>query len=236
MTGLLEGIDVRNITSNYWLLPRSFVFPTIRFQCNGRIQGVRGIAHYNRRYFYNRTLVLNLQVWRQNQCHYVPTGINSNATFSPVAIAHESDSTAPFYFITSQTASFSSALGDASIDVKAGDILAIYLPPRTSYNDNIQFNSIPIALANEFQTSYFAPELNMCWSPTLEKTQCHCGSTIGTPLLALNFVSTTSLPTGKIVTFCLTIIMFLCSCSSMDASIYKFVLWQQILYYPFGVL
>ena len=195
------------------------MLPTIRFQCNGRIQGVRGIAHYNPwpSYYYNRTLVLNLQVWRQNQGHYVPTGINSNATFSPLG----TNSTTPFYFTNPQTASFSSSLGDASIDVKAGDILAIYLPPHTSYSNIIQVNSIPIALADEFQTSSFRTALSMCWSPALESTQCHWGSTIGTPLLALNFISTTSsVPTSKIVNYCLTIIMLLgYSCLSAYALI-----------------
>ena len=199
MTGLLEGIDNRNITSSYWLLPGSLVFPTIRFQCNGRIRGVRGVAHYDSRYYYNRTLVLNLQVWRQNQGHYAPIGINSNATFSTLGIGFGTNSTSPLYFTIPRDAFFSSTLGDALIDVKAGDILAIYLPPHTSYNNIIQVNSIPIALADGFQTPYFRAALSTCWSPTLERTQCRCGLTIGTPLLALNFISTTSLSTGKIV-------------------------------------
>lgn len=172
------------------------MFPTIKFQCNGHIQGVKGIAYYDRRLYYNRTLVLNLQLWRNNQSHYAPTGINNNATFSPEGFASASDSpTAPLYVNISGDYPF--IINDASIDVMAGDILGIYLPPRTSYDNRTQVNSIPIALADEFQTPFFRPALSTCWSPTLGRTQCHYGFSIKTPLLSLDLVST-SVPTGKL--------------------------------------
>lgn len=199
VTGLLKNVNAPNIASSYWIRRGSYAFPTVAFKCNGSIQGVRGIAYFTRNLYYNRTLVLNLNLWRRKQSHYVPTMINSNATFSPEEIATGSASAAaPFYFNNPRNYTFSINLGDASINVMAGDILGISLPSATHYRNNILINHIPIGLADDFQITYFDTLPSACWSPTLGRTLCNSFEIDKAPLLSLNFVPT-SVSTGKLV-------------------------------------
>ena len=214
MTGPLEGIEVSKVKSSYYTRDGLHVFPTARFHCNGHILGVWGITYFesiSNDFFYNRTLVMNLQVWRQNQSHYAPTGINSSVTFSPESIATGSASdTAPFYFSDSQNYTFNLSL-DAPIDVVAGDILGIYLPPSTRYaTRSTLINSIHIDLADDFQNPVFDSLPRACWSPTLGTTLCNLVSSAMTPLLSVNFAST-SLPTGELAFSCLP---HICLCSN----------------------
>lgn len=204
MNGLVEEAELFNVTSRFWISAGLYVYPTIKFQCNGQIQGISGIAYFealgSRNYYYNRNLLLNLQLWRQNQSYYAPTGINSSVVFSPEEIASGSDSsTAPVYFSNIiLNYNFSINLGNASIDVMAGDILGISLPPNTSYVGNTQINRIPIRLADDFVISY-SNGRSPCWSPTLGATLCNRIFSTYKPLLSLNFTST-SMPTGKLAT------------------------------------
>ena len=178
-----------------------YVFPTIEFECNGSIQGVRGIANFDTGCYYRRTLFLNLNLWRLNQTEYVPT-ISRNVSFSPESITSGGDSaTAPLYFSMARSYNFSINLTDASIDVMAGDILGIYLPPETTYESSTVINHIPIGEADEFQmSSLWIPPA--CWSPTLGRALCSplplLLYRIPAPLLSLNFVPA-SVPTGKLV-------------------------------------
>ena len=134
MTGLFENVNAPDIASSFLIRPGVYVFPTIEFECNGRIQGVKGIAYFATRQNYNRTLVLNLNLWRRNLTRYIPTNINRNVAFSPESIASGSDSaTGPLYFNMSRDYTFNINLADAPIDVMAGDTLGIYLY-TTRYN------------------------------------------------------------------------------------------------------
>ena len=228
MTGLLKNVNAPNIASSYWIRRGSYAFPTVAFKCNGSIQGVRGIAYFTRNLYYNRTLVLNLNLWRRKQSHYVPTMINSNATFSPEEIASGSASAAaPFYFNNPRNYTFSINLGDASINVIPGDILGISLPLA-----NTLINHIPIGLADDFQIPYFDTLPSACWSPTLGRTLCNSFEIDKAPLLSLNFVPT-SVPTGKLVVcliyliciwYSLVIVILQVLC--IFASVCKFVLYQ----------
>ena len=203
MTGLFENVNTP-ASRSWFRLTGLYVFPTIEFKCNGSIQGVRGIAYFAEQssYRYNRTLVLNLNLWRRNQSHYVPTNINRNVVLSPESIASGRHSTtASFYFDTPRNHSFSINLGNSSIEVMAGDILGIYLPPVTTYTSSIRvINHIPIGAADDFLIPYFVTQTSACWIPTLGLTLCNSlGSRrIRAPLLSLNFVPT-SVPTGKLV-------------------------------------
>ena len=202
MTGLLEEAKLSTVATSRWIRQGLSVYPTIKFHCDGWIRGISGIAYFEalerRNYYYNRTLVLNLQVWRLNQfeSYYAPTGINSNAVFTPEKVASGSNSLiAPFYFSNSLDSNFSIDLGDASIEVMAGDILGISLPQSTPYGSNTQINGIPIMVADNFTSSYFTGHSN-CWSPTQGATLCNPILTSFTPLLALK-ITPTSMPTGK---------------------------------------
>ena len=200
MTGLLEEAELPNVATSRWIPEGLWVYPTIKFHCDGWIRGISGIAYFealeHRNFYYNRALVLNLQVWRLNQSYYAPTGINSNAVFTPEEIASGSNSSiAPFYFSNTLDSNFSIDLGDASIEVMAGDILGISLPQTTLYGNNAQINGIPIRVADNFPIQYFGGHFN-CWSPTQGATLCNHIVTGSTPLLALKFTST-SVPTGK---------------------------------------
>ena len=203
VTGLLEETNFSNAATSRWIPPGLVVYPTIEFQCDGRIQGINGIVYFEalerNNYYYSRTLALTLQVWRLNQSYYAPTGINFNVLVSPENIASGSNSSmAPFYFSNTLITSFSINLGNASIDVMAGDILGISLPLSSLYAGNIQINRIPIALADNFPIRY-SNGRSECWSPTLGETLCNSIFTSFTPLLTLNFTST-SMPTGKLTT------------------------------------
>ena len=203
MTGLFENVNAPDIASSFWIRPGVYVFPTVEFECNGRIQGVRGIAYFERQAIdmrlYNRTLSLNLNLWRRNLTRYIPTNINRKATFSPELIASGSDSaTAPFYFNMSRDYTFNINLADAPIDVMAGDTLGIYLPPDTTYGSSTVINRIPIVLADDYIFPYYS-SLPTCWSPTLGTALCSpvpkCP--FRAPLLSLTF-SPTAVPTGKL--------------------------------------
>ena len=204
VTGLFEfeNIHAPDIASRYWFDSAGlYVFPTIEFECNGSIQGVRGIANFYTGRYYRRTLFLNLNLWRLNQNKYVPT-ISRNVTFSPESITSGDESaTAPLYFSMARSYTFSINLTDASIDVMAGDILGIYLPPETTYESSTIINHIPIGGTDDFIiSSVFA--LPRCWSPTLGRASCSplplLLYRIRGPLLSLNFVPAL-VPTGKLV-------------------------------------
>ena len=148
---------------------------------------------------------MTLQVWRMNQSYYAPTGINSNAVFTPEKVASGSNSLiAPFYFSNSLDSNFSIDLGDASIEVMAGDILGISLPQSTPYGSNTQINGIPIRVADNFPIRYFVEHFS-CWSPTQGATLCNQIFTGFTPLLALEFTPT-SMPTGKHVVLLIVVL------------------------------
>ena len=198
-----EDVHAPDIASDFWFQSTGlYVFTEIEFECNGSIQGVRGIAYFATQLNYNRTLVLNLNLWRRlNQNTYIPT-VSRNATFSLESIASGSDSaTSSFYFNMSRDYTFSIDLADAPIDVMTGDILGIYLPPETTYESSTIINHIPIRGADDFPISYFFVS-PACWSPTLGRVVCNLllilQSSNWAPVLSLNVVPT-SVPTGKLI-------------------------------------
>ena len=95
---------------------------------------------------------------------------------------------------------FSVNLADSSIEVMAGDILGIGLPPVSTYTIyTTVINHIPIGAADDFLIPYFVTEPSACWNPTLGRTLCNSlrSNPIRAPVLSLNFVPI-SKPTGKL--------------------------------------
>ena len=236
VTGLFENVNTP-ASRSWFRLTGLYVFPTIEFKCNGSIQGVRGIAYFAEQssYRYNRTLVLNLNLWRRNQSHYVQANINRNVVLSPESVASGRHITGSFYFDMSGYYTFSINLADSSIEVLAGDILGIYLPPVTTYNFSTVINHIPIGAANNFSIPYFVTEPSACWSPTLGRTLCNSlrSNPIGAPMLSLNFVPTSN-PTGKLALhvfdrFCVCdACIYVHVCFSMKVVLYQIVLLLSI--------
>ena len=200
VTGLLEEayISRLSIADSYSFAdPGFYVFPTAKFQCNGSIESVSGIAHFeglSDGAYYNRTLLLNINLWHRDQGSYAPTGMNRNVTLSLDSIASGSNLTdGLFYFRNALSHEFSMSVGEPSIHVMAGDILGIYLPGPTDYDEGeTQHNSIPIGLTDDFRSLLTPCEARIL---RLESNDCPVVYSIKTPLLFFNFVPTSV--TGK---------------------------------------
>ena len=201
VTGLLEEAYISRLSTTDRISfagPGLYVFPTVKFQCNGRIESVSGIAHFEDEAYYNRNLLLNINVWRRDQRRYAPTGISKTVTLSLDDIASEhnlTDGLPKFYFSNVQSYVFSISLGDASISVMAGDILGIYLPWHTDHDEGI-IQYIPIGLVDNFKNLSL---LTSCSTPMLGNVECDSVSLFETSLLSFNFVSTSV--NGKHINF-----------------------------------
>ena len=57
------------------------------------------------------------------------------------------------------------------IEVEAGDVLGIYLPPTGTVVDNVVVNSIPLLIADGPDIRVRGP--TSCWSPTQGRFACH---------------------------------------------------------------
>ena len=200
VTGLLEEAYISRLSiahSYSFAVPGFYVFPTVKFQCNGSIESVNGIAHFESLSdgaYYNRTLLLNINLWRRVQGLYAPTGMNRNVTLSINGIASGSNLTdGLFHFRNALSHEFSLSVGEPSIHVMAGDILGIYLPWPTDYDEGeTQHNSIPIGLTLDFRSLLMPCAAGRLWLGSIE---CPVVYSIKTPLLFFNFVPTSV--TGK---------------------------------------
>ena len=165
------------------------MFPTAKFECSGRILGLQGRAYFDtlsNDYYYNGTLVLSLQLWKEEQDHYTAPLQNHTVSLSTAQIDTAVASSNPrlFYFGSIRRWTFSMSL-DEAIEVEAGDVLGIYLQPTGTVGDNVVVNSIPLGIAD-------GPDIRVlgstsCWSPQ-GRIVCHpLLSFTGLPLLSFEF-------------------------------------------------
>ena len=180
-----------NITTSQHISEGFYLFPTAMFTCNGRIVGFQARAYFkgieeNDKYYYNETLVLNLQFWKEEQGHYAAPVRNHTLSLATKGIATGRPSgTYPgkYFFRESQLFQFSNRL-DEAIEVEAGDVLAVYLPPTTNEVPKA-INSIPLVIADSPGIRAQSP--TPCWSP---KGQIVCHPVLpftGVPLLSFEF-------------------------------------------------
>ena len=166
------------------------MFPTAKFECSGRILGLQGRAYFNRLlndYYYNGTLVLSLQLWKEEQDHYTAPLQNHTVSLSTAQISTALASANPglFFFSNSRTLTFPITL-DEAIEVEAGDVLGIYLPPTGTVRDKVVVNSIPLDIADGPDIRVHGP--TSCWSPTQGHFVCHqLQPFTGLPLLSFEF-------------------------------------------------
>ena len=176
-----------NITSSRFISEGFYLFPTAKFGCSGRILGLQGRAYFYSPY-YNGTLVLSLQLWKEEQDHYTAPLQIHTVSLSTAQIDTVMDSMAfpgLFYFFNFQAWTFSMSL-DEAIEVEAGDVLGVYLPPTGTAGDYVVVNSIPLGIADGPNIHVRDP--TSCWSPTQGRFVCHqLLSSTGLPLLSFEF-------------------------------------------------
>ena len=181
-----------NITTSQHISEGFYLFPTAMFTCNGRIVGFQARAYFegmegNVDYYYNETLVLNLQFWKEEQGHYAAPVRNhtlSLATREIDTVVTSGRYTGKYFFRNSLFFQFSNRL-DEAIEVEAGDVLAVYLPPRTRNKDPKAINGIPLVIADSPGIRAQSP--TSCWSP---QGQIVCHPVLpftGVPLLSFEF-------------------------------------------------
>ena len=179
MNGFITDVNNPNITSSRSISEGFYLFPTAKFRCSGHIFGLQGRATFDgspdpTNYYYNETLVLSLQFWKEEQGHYVAPLQNHSVSVSTEQLGTVRASTAfdgLFVFEGDQTLTFSIRLEEA-IEVKSGDVLAVSVPPRTKSspgNWNV-INGIPLLIANGPGT--FLQNSTSCWSPQ-GRTVCY---------------------------------------------------------------
>ena len=179
MNGFITNVTNPSITSSRSISEGFYLFPTAKFRCSGRILGLQGRAKFDGRspptfFYYNETLVLSLQFWKEEQGHFVAPLQNHSVSVSTEQLGTVRASTAfdgLFVFDRDQTLTFSIRLEEA-IEVKAGEVLAVSVPPRTKSspgNRNV-INGIPLLIANGPGT--FHQNSTSCWSPQ-GRTVCY---------------------------------------------------------------
>ena len=178
-----------NTTSSPYIFEGFYLFPTAMFTCNGSIVGFRGIAYFEGdiRYYYNERLVLSLQFWKEEQGHYAAPVRNHTLSLATTRIdTGVSSGSYPgnYFFRDSLYFKFSNRL-DEAIEVEAGDVLAVYLPPRTRNKAPKAINGIPLVIADSPGIRAQSP--TPCWSP---QGQIVCHPVLpftGVPLLSFEF-------------------------------------------------
>ena len=194
LTGFIANVTNPNITSSRFISEGFYLFPTAKFECSGRILGLQGRAYFDTlsNFYYNGSLVLSLQLWKEEQGSYTAPLQNHSVSLSTAQIDTAMDSAifpGLFYFRNIQTRTFSISL-DEAIEVEAGDVLAIYLPPTGTVTDNdrdnVVVNSIPLGIADGPDIGVRGP--TTCWSPTQGRFACHqLLPSTGLPLLSFEF-------------------------------------------------
>ena len=177
-----------NITTSQHISEGFYLFPTAMFTCNGSIVGFRGIAYFEGDFrYYNERLVLSLQFWKEEQGHYAAPVRNhtlSLATRRIDTVVTSGRYPGKYFFRNSLFFQFSNSL-DEAIEVEAGDVLAVYLPPITRNEVPNAINSIPLVIADSPGIRAQSPI--PCWSP---KGQIVCHPVLpftGVPLLSFEF-------------------------------------------------
>ena len=199
LTGFIANVTNPNITSSRFISEGFYLFPTAKFECSGRILGLQGRAYFNRLlndYYYNGTLVLSLQLWKEEQDHYTAPLQNHSVSLSTAQIDTVVASASPglFYFTSIRRWTFSMSL-DEAIEVEAGDVLGVYLPLTGTVGGNVVVNSIPLDIADGPDIGVRGP--TSCWSPTQGRFACHqLQSFTGLPLLSFEFEHSPKM-TGK---------------------------------------
>ena len=189
LTGFVANVTSPNIMSSKFISGGFYLFPTAKFECSGRILGLQGRALFDtllNDYVYGGTLVLSLQLWKEEQDHYTAPLQNHTVTLSTAQIytAVPIDS-GLFYFSQTRTFSIRYSL-DEAIEVEAGDVLGIYLPPTGTFADNVVVNGIPLLIADGPDIRVRGP--TSCWSPTQGRFVCHqLQPSTGLPLLSFEF-------------------------------------------------
>ena len=179
MNGFITDVNNPNITSSRSISEGFYLFPAAKFRCSGRILGLQSRATFDgspdpTNYYYNETLVLSLQLWKEEQGHYVAPLQNHSVSVSTEQLGTVRASTAfdgLFVFDRDQTLTFPIRVEEA-IEVKSGDVLAVSVPPRTKSspgNWNV-INGIPLLIANGPGT--FLQNSTSCWSPQ-GRTVCY---------------------------------------------------------------
>ena len=178
-----------NTTSSPYIFEGFYLFPTAMFTCNGSIVGFRGIAYFEGdiRYYYNEKLVLSLQFWKEEQGHYAAPVRNHTVSLATRKIGTGVPSGSypgNYFFRESRFFKFSYSLEEA-IEVEAGDVLAVYLPPKTRNEVPNAINGIPLVIADSPGIRAQSP--TPCWSP---QGQIVCHPVLpftGVPLLSFEF-------------------------------------------------
>ena len=190
LTGFIANVTNPNTTSRRFISEGFYLFPTAKFECSGRILGLQGRAYFDTftNFYYNGTLVLSLQLWKEEQDHYTAPLQNHSVSLSTAQIDTVLASRSYpglFFFINNQTWTFSMSL-DEAIEVEAGDVLGVYLPLTGTAGDNVVVNSIPLGIADGPDIHVRGP--TSCWSPTQGRFACHqLLPSTGLPLLSFEF-------------------------------------------------
>ena len=172
MNAFITDVNNPSITSSRSISEGFYLFPAAKFRCSGHILGLQGRATFDGRpdptfFYYNETLVLSLQLWKEEQGHFVASLQNHSVSVSTEQLGTVRASTAfdgLFLFNKDQTLTFPIRLEEA-IAVEAGDVLALSVPPMTESspsNRNV-INGIPLHIANGPGTFLQSP--TSCWSP-----------------------------------------------------------------------
>ena len=191
LTGFIANVTNPNITSSRFISEGFYLFPTAKFECSGRILGLQGRAYFDTftNFYYNGTLVLSLQLWKEEQDHYTARPLQNHTVSLSTAqidtVVASRSYPGLFFFINNQTWTFSMSL-DEAIEVEAGDVLGVYLPPTGTAGDTVVVNSIPLGIADGPDIRVRGP--TSCWSQRLSST--------GLPLLSFEFEHSPKM-TGK---------------------------------------
>ena len=183
------NVTKSNISSSQYISEGFYLFPTAMFTCNGRIVGFQGRAYFEGdiRYYYNERLVLSLQFWKEEQGHYAAPVRNHTLSLATRRIGTGVPSGSypgNYFFRESRFFKFSYSLEEA-IEVEAGDVLAVYLPPRTRNEVPYAINGIPLVIADspgirvQSPTPCCSPQGQIVCHPVLPFT--------GVPLLSFEF-------------------------------------------------
>ena len=188
LTGFIANVANPNITSSRFISEGFYLFPTAKFECSGRILGLQGRAYFYPRYYYNGTLVLSLQLWKEEQDHYTAPLQNHSVSLSTAQIDNVEASriySGVSVISSVLTWTFSISL-DEAIEVEAGDVLGIYLPPTGTVRGKVVVNSIPLDIADGPDIGVRGP--TSCWRPTQGRFVCHpLQPFTGLPLLSFEF-------------------------------------------------
>ena len=189
MPGLITNISNPNITSRMSISEGYYLFPMAKFECSGRIREAQGkiyIEDSSNNYYYNDTLVLTMQLWQENEDHYITRGRNYSISLSTDEIPHALLNSSGLYFFSNNQTVTRTMTFNETIEVEAGDVLGAYLPPTGTYLDSVVINGIPLAIADGPGIGIRGP--TPCWSPTQQHFLCHpLLPFTGVPLVSFGF-------------------------------------------------